>query len=124
MWCVKFKWETPFAKEGSMTLQVSGLNIHAKSEAHKFALQLLEEERKRSTLSITKHVELMVDAEKERIILVIEHMYFVAIHNFPLEAYKSICDLNMYKNTSHMPGNRWILFIYKYNIMKRVFTSC
>ena len=28
-WCVKFKRETPFAKDGSTTLQVSALNIHA-----------------------------------------------------------------------------------------------
>ena len=27
-WCVKFKRDTPFAKEGSTTLQVSGLNGH------------------------------------------------------------------------------------------------
>ena len=102
-WCVKFKRETPFAKDGSTTLQVSGLNIHATSEAHKFYLQLLEGERKRSTLPITKHVELMVDAQKERIISVIENVYFVAIHDLPLEVYKSICDLNRYKNTPHMP---------------------
>jgi len=102
-WCVKFKRETTFAKYGSTTLQVSGLSVHAKSEAHKFAMQLLDGERKRSTLPITKHVELMVDAEKERIISVIENMYFVAIHDLPLEVYKSICDLNRYKNTPHMP---------------------
>ena len=36
-------------------------------------------------------------------------MYFVAIHNFPLEVYKSICDLNRYKNTPHMP------LIYEYS---------
>ena len=102
-WCVKFKRETTFAKDGSTTLQVSGLSVHAKSEAHKFAMQLLDGERKRSTLPITKHVELMVDAEKERIISVIENMYFVAIHDLPLEVYKSICDLNSFKNTPHMP---------------------
>ena len=33
---------------------------------------------------------------------VIENMYFVAIHDLPLEIYKSICDLNRYKNTPHM----------------------
>jgi len=66
-------------------------------------LQLVEGESKRSTLPITKHVELMVDAQKERIISVIENMYFVAIHDLPLEVYKPICDLNRYKNTPHMP---------------------
>jgi len=30
-WCVKFKRDTPFAKEGSTTLQVSGQNGHAES---------------------------------------------------------------------------------------------
>ena len=49
LWCVKFKRETPFSKEGILTLH-SGLNIHAKSKAHKFALQLLEGESKHSTL--------------------------------------------------------------------------
>ena len=42
--CVKFKRETPFSKEGSTTLQVSGLNGQSKSEAHKFSLQFLEGE--------------------------------------------------------------------------------
>ena len=102
-WCVKFKRDTPFAKEGSTTLQVSGLNGHSESEAHKFSLQFLEGETKRKNLPITKHGELMVDAEKERIITVIENMYFVAIHDLPLEMYKSICDLNRYKCTPHMP---------------------
>lgn len=45
----------------------------------------------------------MVDVEKERIILVIENMYFVAIHDLPIEMYKSIYDLNRYKCTLHMP---------------------
>ena len=102
-WCVKFKRETPFSKYVSTTLQVSALNIHATSEDHKFSLQLLEGEKKRSTLPITKHVELMVDAQKERIILVIENMHFVEIHDLPLEVYKSNSDLNRYKNTRHMP---------------------
>lgn len=30
-WCVKFKRDTPFAKEGSTTFQVSGLNGYAES---------------------------------------------------------------------------------------------
>lgn len=73
------------------------------SEAHNFFLQLVEGESKQSTLPITKHVEPMVDAQKERIISIIENMYFVAIHDLPLEVYKSICDMNRYKNTPHMP---------------------
>ena len=95
--CVKYKRETPFAKDGSTTLQIGGLNAHAKSEAHKFSLQLLEGETKKSNIPITKHVELMVDAGKERIISVIENTYFVAMHDLPLEVYKPICDLNRYK---------------------------
>ena len=50
LWCVKFKRKTPIAKEGSKTLQFIGLNIHARSETHKFSLQLLEGESKHSTL--------------------------------------------------------------------------
>ena len=44
LWCVKFKCDTPFAKEGSSTIQSSGLNVHASSEAHKISIQLLEYE--------------------------------------------------------------------------------
>ncbi|KAH9295072.1 hypothetical protein KI387_038660 [Taxus chinensis] len=102
-WCVKYKRDTPFAKDGSTTLQASGLLTHAESEPHKFASQHLEGENKQSSIPITKHIELMVDAEKERIISVMENMYFVAIHDLSLELYKSICDLNRYKGTPHMP---------------------
>ena len=45
----------------------------------------------------------MIGAQKERIISVIENMYFVAIHDLPLEVYKPICDLNRYKNSPHLP---------------------
>jgi len=100
---VKFKRDTPFAKEGSTTLQVSGLNGHAELEAHNFSLQLLEGETKSSNFPITKHVGLMVNAKKERVISVIENMYFVSIHDLSLEMYRSICDLNRYKYASHMP---------------------
>ena len=41
-WCVNFKCDTPFAKEGSSTIQLSGLNVHASYEAHKRSIQLLE----------------------------------------------------------------------------------
>ena len=44
----------------------------------------------------------MVDAKTERIISVIENMYFVVIHDLPIRMCKSICDLNRYKCTPHM----------------------
>ena len=44
LWCVKLKCDTPFAKEGSSTIQLSGLNVRASSEAHKRSIQLLEYE--------------------------------------------------------------------------------
>ena len=62
----------------------------------------MEGETKKNNIPITKHVELMVDAQKERIIYVIENIYFVVIHDLLLEVYKSICDLNRYKGTPNM----------------------
>ena len=47
-WCVKFKRDTTFSKEGSTTLQVSGLNGHSESKAQKFSLQFLEGETKQN----------------------------------------------------------------------------
>jgi len=44
----------------------------------------------------------MVDVENEKIISIIENMYFVSIQDLPLEMGKSICDLNRYKCTPHM----------------------
>ena len=79
-WCVKFKGDTPYAREGSSTIQLGGLNVHAVSEAHKRSIQMLESESRKSCLPITKHVELMLDIEKSRIISVMETMYFVAIN--------------------------------------------
>ena len=52
------------------------------------SLQLLEGETKRSNLLITKNVELMLDVEKEIIKFAIENIYFVVIHDLPLEVYK------------------------------------
>ena len=77
-WYVEFKIDVPFDKDRRTTIQVSDLNDHAKLESHKFSLHLLEGETKWSNLQITKHIELMVDIEMERIILVIVNMYFVS----------------------------------------------
>jgi hypothetical protein len=102
-WCVKFKGDTPYAREGSSTIQLGGLNVHVVPEAHKRSIQMLESESRKSCLPITKHVELMLDIEKSRIISVMETMYFVAIKDLPLELYKDLCDLHRYKGTPNMP---------------------
>jgi len=43
----------------------------------------------------------MVNVGKDKIILMVENMFFVPIHDLSLEMYKSICDLNRYKFTPH-----------------------
>jgi len=98
MWNLR---DTPFAKERSTTLQVSGLNGHAKLEAHNLCLQLLEGETKWRNFPITKHVELVIDVENGIIISIIENMFFVSIHDLPSNRW------------------RWMLCINKYNIWKR-----
>ena len=103
LWCVKFKGDTPFAREGSSTIQLSGLNVHASSEAHKRSIQLSEYESRQPCLPIQKHIELMLDVEKSRIISAMETMYFVAVRDLPLELYKDLCDLHRYKETPNMP---------------------
>jgi hypothetical protein len=66
-WCVKFKGDKPYVREGSSTIQLGGLNVHVISEAHKRSVQLLEIKWRKSYLPITKHVEIMLDIEKSRI---------------------------------------------------------
>ena len=59
LWCFKFKGDTPFAREVSITIQLSGLNVHASSEAHKWSIQLLEYESRQPCFSLQNHIELM-----------------------------------------------------------------
>jgi len=102
LWCVKFEGDTPFAREGSITIQLSLLNVHASFESHKHSIQLFDYELRQPCLPITKHIELMLDVAKSRIISVMETMHFVAIKDLTLEMYKKLCDLHMYKGTPNM----------------------
>ena len=85
LWCFKFKGDTPFAREVSITIQLSGLNVHASSEAHKCSIQLLEYESRQPFFPIQKHIELMMYVKNFKIISTMETMYFVVVRDLPLE---------------------------------------
>ena len=56
-------------------------------------------------MPIQKHVELMVDAEKQRIITIMQTMYFIVVQDMPLNFYYAQCDFMRYMRTPNMPIN-------------------
>jgi hypothetical protein len=54
-------------------------------------------------LPIMKHIELILNVEKSKIISSMETTYFVSIIDLSLELYKDLCDLYRYKGTPNMP---------------------
>ncbi|MCO5594786.1 hypothetical protein L7F22_048819, partial [Adiantum nelumboides] len=70
IWCLEFGLKNPFAQEGSSTMGIQALDKHANSNAHKKVMQRWALKSHRDVMPIQKHVELMVDAEKQRIITV------------------------------------------------------
>ena len=79
----------PHGKEGATTIQLPALDKHAKSDLHKLASQRWSLKAHKDVLPIEKHAELMIDAEKQRIISVMQTMYFIAVKDLPLDFFKS-----------------------------------
>ncbi|MCO5601995.1 hypothetical protein L7F22_056122 [Adiantum nelumboides] len=103
IWCSEFGLKTPFAREGSSTMGIQALDKHANSDAHKIATQRWALKSHRDVMPIQKHVELMVDAEKQRIITVMQTMYFIVVKDMPLNFYYAQCEFMRYMSTPNMP---------------------
>ncbi|MCO5600445.1 hypothetical protein L7F22_054558 [Adiantum nelumboides] len=103
IWYSEFGLKTPFAREGSSTMGIQALDKHANSDAHKIATQLWALKSHRDVMPIQKHVELMVDAEKQRIITVMQIMYFIVVKDMPLNFYYAQCEFMRYMRTPNMP---------------------
>ncbi|MCO5557161.1 hypothetical protein L7F22_010720 [Adiantum nelumboides] len=102
--CSEFGLKNPFAREGSSTMGIQALDKHANSDAHKIATQLWTLKSHRDVMPIQKHVDLMVDAEKQRIITVMQTMYFIVVKDMPLNFYYAQCEFMRYMRTPNMPG--------------------
>ncbi|MCO5592067.1 hypothetical protein L7F22_046061 [Adiantum nelumboides] len=102
-WCATYGFNNVFATHGSTTVQKPALKKHQDSEAHKLADQRWRMKANPDTLPIQKHAELMIDAEKQRIISVMQVMYFVALRDMSLESYKHLCDFQSFMRTPNMP---------------------
>ncbi|MCO5575073.1 hypothetical protein L7F22_028870 [Adiantum nelumboides] len=105
IWCAEFSMSNPYAKEGATTIQLPALDKHALSKVHKLATQRWNLKSHKDVLPIQKHVELMVDGEKQRIISVMQTMYFVAVNDLPLDFFESQCKFLRYMCTPGMPIN-------------------
>ncbi|MCO5594275.1 hypothetical protein L7F22_048303 [Adiantum nelumboides] len=79
--------------------------MHALSEPHKLATQRWSLKSHKDVMPIDKHVELMVDGEKQCIISVMQTMYFIAVKDLPLDFFNSQCKFLQYMCTPRMPIN-------------------
>ncbi|MCO5613245.1 hypothetical protein L7F22_067521 [Adiantum nelumboides] len=109
---VNFGLKTPFAREGSSTKGIQALDKHANSDAHKIATQRWALKSHRDVMPIQKHVELMVNAEKQRIIIVMQTMYFIVVKDMPLNFYYAQCEFMRYMRTPNMPRMREEVLLY------------
>lgn len=101
--CSELKVNTPFGDKGSKTIQKQALEVHQKSEAHKRAKERLNWQKQAPSKVIEKHVDLMLDAEKSRIVSMIQILWFVAKHDMSLESFEELCHFHMYMRTPNMP---------------------
>ncbi|MCO5602422.1 hypothetical protein L7F22_056553 [Adiantum nelumboides] len=103
LWCSEFTLKSPFAKDGSLTLQIQALDKHAVSDPHKRAAQRRKLRAHKDVMPIEKHVELMVDSERQRIVSVMQTMYFIVVKDMPLNVFHAQCDFMRYMRTPNMP---------------------
>jgi len=103
-WCSLYRYDNVFSKEGSTTIQLSALDCHAKSEAHKSARSRWEARTKGDQSSIVKKVENMIDLQKERVKMIMQIAFFHAMHNYPLACIRNASYFNRYLGTPNIPS--------------------
>ncbi|MCO5594404.1 hypothetical protein L7F22_048434 [Adiantum nelumboides] len=104
--CKYYKYgnkKCPQAAEGATTLQQSALDEHADSDYHKEAKAMWEENQRRSTLPMEKHIATMTDDEKERFVTVMQVMWHVVKRNSPIEEFVHQCNFHRFLRTLNMP---------------------
>ncbi|MCO5594072.1 hypothetical protein L7F22_048093 [Adiantum nelumboides] len=92
-------------KEGALTIQLPALDKHALSKPHKNAAQQWRLKAHKDVLPIQKHVELMMDGEKQHVLSVMQTMYFIAIKDLPLNFFSAQCKFLRYMHTRGLPIN-------------------
>ncbi|MCO5594442.1 hypothetical protein L7F22_048472 [Adiantum nelumboides] len=102
IWCSEFGLKTPFACDGSSTMGIQALDKYANSDAHNIATQRWALKSHRDVMPIQKHVELMVDADKQRTIIVMQTMYFIVVKDMSLNFYYAQCEFMRYMRTPNM----------------------
>ncbi|MCO5604748.1 hypothetical protein L7F22_058918 [Adiantum nelumboides] len=92
-------------KEWALTIQFPVLDKHALSKPHMNATQRRRLKAHKDVLPIQKHVELMMDGEKQRVISVMQTMDFIAIKDLPLNFFNAQCKFLRYMQTPGLPIN-------------------
>ncbi|MCO5608725.1 hypothetical protein L7F22_062940 [Adiantum nelumboides] len=103
LWCSEFTLKSLFAKDGSSTLQIQALDKHAVSNPHKRAAQRWKLRAHKDVMLIEKHVEFMVDSERQRIVSMMQTMYFIVVKDMSLNFSHAQCDFMLYMRTPNMP---------------------
>ncbi|MCO5613014.1 hypothetical protein L7F22_067287 [Adiantum nelumboides] len=101
--CVEAKEKDPFANEGNINIQKGALHDHAISEPHKNAVRKLTMLAKLPQRVIEKHVELMVDSEKNRIVTVMQVLWDKVVSDGSIESFEHACKFHVFMGTPQMP---------------------
>ncbi|MCO5579656.1 hypothetical protein L7F22_033513 [Adiantum nelumboides] len=100
--CTEMKLKGPYAELGSTVIQKPALALHHNSEPHKRA-QRRKNFVEGMTRPIEKHIELMVDSERGRIITVMQVMFHIVKEDMSFESFERNCSFHMYMHTPNMP---------------------
>ncbi|MCO5560469.1 hypothetical protein L7F22_014084, partial [Adiantum nelumboides] len=86
--CVEAKEKGFFANEGNVNIQKGALHDHAISKPHRNAVSKLAMLAKMPETVIEKHVELMIDSEKNRIVTVMQVLWDKVVSDGSIESFE------------------------------------
>ena len=82
-YCVHFRKENMYAKEGSLVMQLSALKSHSKSEQHQNAKRCYQALQAREINLMREGINALHDQSREKIITLLKCVYFCSCFNIP-----------------------------------------
>ncbi|MCO5551714.1 hypothetical protein L7F22_005218 [Adiantum nelumboides] len=102
-WCVYSKQKTPYASNGSSTLQLPALTEHSKSNEHKNAMFKWANKEKRICIPLRDYVAALKVKEKVHVITVMWQVYFIVKNVEPMELFEKLCIHQIEQGIPNMP---------------------
>ncbi|MCO5558744.1 hypothetical protein L7F22_012330 [Adiantum nelumboides] len=102
-WCAYSKQKTPYAKNGSSTLQLPALTEHSKSDEHQVAIFKWAQKDKKVCIPLPDYVAALDDKEKVRVITVMWQAYFVVKSMGLMDMFEKLCLHQIEQGLPNMP---------------------